>query len=152
MTPTHRVLSAALLLCLGGCAPTQDGSSVAAADRVEPDAQETTDVISGPVLPRPEGPVPIRLPAQVLRVWFAPWEDAHGDLHAPGYVYTEVVPRRWSLGEPAASLATQRITPLQIQHRSEGTGTPRPSRPAPAEPARPPAPPSAPRPEAAAGT
>jgi hypothetical protein len=151
MTPTYRVLSAALLLCLGGCATTQDGSSVAAADPVEPDAQETTDVISGPVLPRPEGPVPIRLPAQVLRVWIAPWEDAHGDLHAPGYVYTEVVPRRWSLGEPASATATQRITPLQVQHRSEGAAAPRPSRPAPAEPTRPPAPPSAPRSEAAAG-
>jgi hypothetical protein len=152
MTPTHRVLSAALLLCLGGCATTQDGSSVAATDPVAPAAQETADVISGPVLPRPEGPVPIRLPAQVLRVWIAPWEDAHGDLHAPGYVYTEVVPRRWSLGEPASATATQRITPLQVQHRSEGTMAPRASRPAPAEPARPPAPPSASRPEAAAGT
>jgi hypothetical protein len=151
MTPTRKVLSATLLLCLGGCATTQDGSSVAAADRVEPAAQETTDVISGPVLPRPEGPVPIRLPAQVLRVWIAPWEDAHGDLHAPGYVYTEVVPRRWSLGEPAAGMATQRITPLQVQHRSEGTTAPRTSRPAPMEPTRPPATPSAPRPEAAAG-
>ncbi len=104
------------------------------------------------MLPRPDGPVPIRLPAQVLRVWIAPWEDAHGDLHAPGYVYTEVVPRRWSLGEPAAATATQRITPLQVQHRSEGAAAPRPPRPAPAEPARPPATPSAPRPEAAAGT
>ena len=151
MTPTYRVLSAALLLCLGGCATTQDGSSIAAADPVEPDALETTAIVSGPVLPRPEGPVPIRLPAQVLRVWIAPWEDAHGDLHAPGYVYTEVVPRRWSLGEPATATATQRITPLQVQHRSDGTGTPRPSRPAPAEPARPPATPSAPRPEAGTG-
>jgi hypothetical protein len=152
MTPTYRVLSATLLLCLGGCATTQDGSAVAARDPVEPDAQETTEVISSPVLPRPEGPVPIRLPAQVLRVWIAPWEDAHGDLHAPGYVYTEIVPRRWSLGEPAAATTTQRITPLQVQHRSEGTGPPRPSRPAPAEPARPPVPPSTPRPEPATGT
>ena len=152
MTPTYRVVSAALLLCLGGCATTQDVSSVAATDPVESDAQETTAIVSGPVLPRPEGPVPIRLPAQVLRVWIAPWEDAHGDLHAPGYVYTEVVPRRWSLGEPAAATATQRITPLQVQHRSEGTTTPRPSRPAPAEPTRPPHAPGAPRPEAAAGT
>jgi conjugal transfer pilus assembly protein TraV len=148
---TRLPLNAALLLCLGGCATTQDGSSIAATDPVEPDAQETTEVISGPVLPRPEGPVPIRLPAQVLRVWIAPWEDAHGDLHAPGYVYTEVVPRRWSLGEPASATATQRITPLQVQHRGEGTATPRAARPAPAEPARPPAP-GTPRPEAAAGT
>jgi hypothetical protein len=151
MRYTQLPLTASLLLCLSGCATTQDGSSVAATDPVEPDAQETTDVISDPVLPRPEGPVPIRLPAQVLRVWIAPWEDAHGDLHAPGYVYTEVVPRRWSLGEPAAATATQRITPLQVQHRSEAAAAPRPSRPAPADPARPPAP-SAPRPEAAAGT
>ena len=149
MTPTHKVLSAALLLCLGGCATTQDGPAVAAADPIEPDAQETTAIVSGPVLPRPEGPVPIRLPAQVLRVWIAPWEDAHGDLHAPGYVYTEVVPRRWSLGEPAAATATQRITPLQVQHRSDGTSTPRASRPVPAAPTRPPATPVASRPEAA---
>jgi len=151
MRLTRLPLSAALLLCLGGCATTQDGSSVAAGEPVEPVADEAATVSTGPVLPRPEGPVPIRLPAQVLRVWIAPWEDAHGDLHAPGYVYTEVVPRRWSLGEPATATATQRITPLQVQHRSEGTATPRPSRPAPAEPARPSAPPSTPRPEAAAG-
>ena len=152
MTPTYRVLSAALLLCLGGCATTQDGSSVAAGELVEPVADETTAIVSGPVLPRPDGPVPIRLPAQVLRVWIAPWEDAHGDLHAPGYVYTEVVPRRWSLGEPASAMATQRITPLQVQHRSEGTAAPRPSRPAPAEPTRPPPAPSTPQSEPAAGT
>ena len=152
MRLTRLPLSAALLLCLGGCATTQDGSSVAAGEPVEPVADEAATVSTGPVLPRPEGPVPIRLPAQVLRVWIAPWEDAHGDLHAPGYVYTEVVPRRWSLGEPATATATQRITPLQVQHRSEGTAAPRPSRPAPAESARPPAPPSTPRPETAAGT
>ena len=152
MRLTRLPLSAALLLCLGGCATTQDGSSVAAGEPVEPVADEAATVSTGPVLPRPEGPVPIRLPAQVLRVWIAPWEDAHGDLHAPGYVYTEAVPRRWSLGEPATATATQRIAPLQVQHRSEGTATPRPSRPAPAEPARPPAPPSTPRSEAAAGT
>ena len=151
MRLTRLPLSAALLLCLGGCATTQDGSAVAPADPIEPDAQQTSAIVSDPVLPRPEGPVPIRLPAQVLRVWIAPWEDAHGDLHAPGYVYTEVVPRRWSLGEPATATATQRITPLQVQHRSEGTATPRPSRPAPAEPTRPPAAPSTPRPEHAAG-
>ena len=152
MTPTHKVLSATLLLCLGGCATTQDGPSVAAGEPAEPVADEATVIVSGPVLPRPEGPVPIRLPAQVLRVWIAPWEDAHGDLHAPGYVYTEVVPRRWSLGEPAAASATQRITPLQVQHRSEGTAAPRTARPTSPEPTRPPAPPSTPRPEAAAGT
>jgi hypothetical protein len=152
MRLTRLPLSAALLLCLGGCATTQDGSSVAAGEPVEPVADEAATVSTGPVLPRPEGPVPIRLPAQVLRVWIAPWEDAHGDLHAPGYVYTEVVPRRWSLGEPATATATQRITPLQVQHRSEGTATPRPSRPAPAEPARPPPTPGTARPEAATGT
>ena len=152
MRLTRLPLSAALLLCLGGCATTQDGSSVAAGEPVEPVADEAATVSTGPVLPRPEGPVPIRVPAQVLRVWIAPWEDAHGDLHAPGYVYTEVVPRRWSFGEPAAASATQRITPLQVQHRGEGTGPPRASRPAPAEPTRPPAAPSTPRPEATAGT
>ena len=158
-----------------GCAGMPEGVQCLSAREVY-QATETTDTVRGggqrqektPVEPsgaspageriqgpapalRVSNPLPIRTQSQVMRVWIAPWEDAHGDLHAPGYVYTEVVPRRWSLGEPATATATQRIAPLQVQHRSEGTATPRPSRPAPAEPARPSAPPSTPRPEAAAG-
>ena len=39
---------------------------------------------------------PLRQPARVLRVWIAPWEDAQGNLHGGGYVYSEIEQRRWN--------------------------------------------------------
>lgn len=51
-----------------------------------------------------------RLPAQVLRIWMAPWTDEAGDLHMPGYVYSEIKARRWSVGgavAPGESLSSQ---------------------------------------------
>lgn len=44
-------------------------------------------------------PVPILKEAEVLRVWVAPWKDALQDLHWPGYLFTEITPRRWTFGE-----------------------------------------------------
>jgi conjugal transfer pilus assembly protein TraV len=43
-------------------------------------------------------PLPIRTPPVVMRIWVAPWEDDAGDLHADGYIYTEIEERRWNLG------------------------------------------------------
>jgi conjugal transfer pilus assembly protein TraV len=54
------------------------------------------------VIPRPaRDPVPIRTQATVMRVWVAPWESESGDLNVPGYIYTEIEPRRWEIGAPA---------------------------------------------------
>lgn len=39
-----------------------------------------------------------RLPAQVMRIWVAPWTDEAGDLHQPSHIYTEIVGRRWAVG------------------------------------------------------
>lgn len=61
-------------------------------------------VLSGEryVIPRPaKDPVPIRSQATVMRVWVAPWESESGDLNVPGYIYTEIEPRRWEIGTPA---------------------------------------------------
>ena len=55
--------------------------------------------------------VPLRTPSQVLRVWIAPWEDTSGRLHVPGYTYAEIEPRRWSIGEAAATGGRQ-LKPL----------------------------------------
>ena len=55
--------------------------------------------------------VPLRTPSQVLRVWIAPWEDTAGRLHVPGYTYAEIEPRRWSIGEGAATDGLQ-LKPL----------------------------------------
>jgi conjugal transfer pilus assembly protein TraV len=43
-------------------------------------------------------PLPIRTQPVVMRIWVAPWEDDAGDLHADGYIYTEIEDRRWNLG------------------------------------------------------
>ena len=43
----------------------------------------------------PDRPVPIRTPSQVMRIWVAPYVDTKGDLQSPGFVYTEIEPRRW---------------------------------------------------------
>jgi len=64
-------------------------------------------------LPRIEQPVPIRTQAKVMRIWMAPWEDDDGDLHADGYLYTEIESRRWNLGERIRSPGAA-ISPLSI--------------------------------------
>ncbi|WP_220124510.1 TraV family lipoprotein [Pseudomonas luteola] len=40
-----------------------------------------------------------------MRVWLAPWEDDTGDLVVSGYIYTEIQPRRWVIGEEAPTAA-----------------------------------------------
>ncbi len=114
---TVRPIIIVAALTLAGCAST--GTQVRD-PRPSPDGDipgESLALATGPVLPRPEGPVPIRTPAQVMRVWIAPWEDSRGDLHAPGYLYSEIEPRRWTLGAPPAGNGERRITPLQIEPR-----------------------------------
>jgi conjugal transfer pilus assembly protein TraV len=58
-------------------------------------------------------PIPLRSQAKVMRIWIAPWEDQHGDLHASGLVFTEIEARRWNLGERMVA-KTPVITPLQV--------------------------------------
>jgi hypothetical protein len=113
----------ALVLSLGGCATTRTVESPLGAqsetggEAPAPAIAGTRVVATGPVLPRHEDPVPLRAPAQVMRVWIAPWEDSRGDLHAPGYLYTEIEPRRWTLGAPAEPDRDTLIRPLQIERR-----------------------------------
>jgi conjugal transfer pilus assembly protein TraV len=64
----------------------------------------------------PDRPVPIRTPAKVMRIWVSTWEDAEtGALIAPGYIYTEIEPRRWVIGKPesAASQQNRLFKPLE---------------------------------------
>lgn len=56
----------------------------------------------------PDRPIPIRTPAQVMRIWVSTWEDQKsGALMAPGYVYTEIEPRRWVIGKPESAAKQQ---------------------------------------------
>jgi len=64
-------------------------------------------------VPRIGQPVPIRTQAKVMRIWIAPWEDNDGDLHANGYIYTEIERRKWNLGQPFNSPGTA-LSPLAV--------------------------------------
>lgn len=77
-------------------------------------------VIDNYVAPRlPDRPIPIRTPAQVMRIWVAPWEDTNGDLIVTGYIYTEIEPRRWVIGSSSPQ-SEPILNPLQtIKHESQ---------------------------------
>jgi hypothetical protein len=113
----------ALALSLGGCAttgtggPKASGGLVAKADRQAAVINGTRTVSTSAVPAYPEDPLARRLPAKVMRIWIAPWEDSRGDLHAPGYLYTEIEPRRWTVGGPAEPERVTLIRPLQMERR-----------------------------------
>ncbi len=72
------------------------------------------EVINNYVAPAmPTDPVPIRTPAQVMRIWVGPYVDTNGDLVAPGIVYTEIEPRRWIYPDDANGGNSRSFTPLQ---------------------------------------
>ena len=78
-------------------------------------------------------PKPVLEPAQVMRIWIAPWRDASESLHWPSYVFTEVRARKWSFGQPDFRTARQ-LVPLQVNRRpapdQEGAASVAPSSPA----------------------
>jgi len=68
----------------------------------------------------PDRPVPVRTPAQVMRIWVASWEDiGSGALIVPGYIYTEIEPRKWVIGRPesAASQRGRLFKPLETSSK-----------------------------------
>lgn len=98
----------------------EDAAIKKAYEEGDEDAQKNLEMSSAPkmvsgeryVIPRPaRDPVPIRTQATVMRIWVAPWESAVGDLNVPGYIYTEIEPRRWEIGTPAPK-PTPTIRPL----------------------------------------
>ena len=57
--------------------------------------------------------LPLRTPAKVMRIAIRAWESKEGALHVPGYVYTEIEPRRWMIGEREVETSV-RLTPVQV--------------------------------------
>jgi len=53
---------------------------------------------NAPIPMRARNPLPIRTQAVVMRIAVDPWEDENGDLYVPGFIYTEIEPRRWEIG------------------------------------------------------
>ena len=47
--------------------------------------------------------VPNRTPAQILRIWIAPWVDKQGNWHSGGVVMTDITPRDWQSAIPVYS-------------------------------------------------
>ena len=87
-------------------------------DRSKKIAEISDPIIDNYVAPRlPDKPIPVRTPAQVMRIWVAPWEDKNGDLIVTGYIYTEIEPRRWIIGDSSNNKEAI-LRPLQtIQHK-----------------------------------
>jgi len=113
----------ALAVALSGCATTGRGG----AELTEATAIDGTRVVSAEHVRAPApGAVPLRTPARVMRIWIAPWEDSRGDLHAPGYLYTEIEPRHWALDD--RDDAPPPVRPLQIERRDAPSRTSRPQR------------------------
>lgn len=76
----------------------EKGETVSAASNTAQGGTSDT-VIDNFVTPNlPNRPVPVRTPAVVMRVWYAPYTDADGNFVVPGYSYIEIEPRKWTLG------------------------------------------------------
>ena len=88
-------------------------NDISQGDKKERVSDPVLDTFVTPYIP--DKPIPIRTPAQVMRIWVATWEDKNsGALMAPGYVYTEVEPRKWVIGkrESAAQQQGRTFKPL----------------------------------------
>lgn len=79
-----------------------------------------------PYVPVPQptaNPQPIRTPSQVMRVLVDPYESEDGDLNVPGYVYTEIEPRRWEVGATRSATVQPVIRPMRATVSSEPIAT-----------------------------
>lgn len=103
------------------------------ADHVAPDGastgntvQASTNAAAAALVPRKlmepiTQPQPILEPAVTMRAWIAPWIDKRGDLHFPSLLFTEVTPRRWSIGEVVGRDARV-LVPMAVEGSSSGPG------------------------------
>ena len=72
----------------------------------------------------PDSKIPVRVPPKVIRIWLAPWEDADGDLHQPGLIFSEINDKRgrWVFGEKQTSGSQPLLTPIErLQDDSKET-------------------------------
>lgn len=70
--------------------------------------QQITDNYVAPALPKK--PIPIRTPSVVMRILVLPWQDSAGDLNVSGYIYTEIEPRRWVIGDEGVNAQENSLT------------------------------------------
>ncbi|MYM92713.1 type IV conjugative transfer system lipoprotein TraV [Duganella vulcania] len=63
-------------------------------------------------VPSLDRPIPIRTQARLMRIWIAPWDDTESDLHASEFVFTEIVERKWNIGEMQIMTGAGVLNPL----------------------------------------
>lgn len=85
-----------------------------------------------PPLPELDTPLPVRMPAKVMRIRVFPWEDNNKDLNTGGYIYTEVEGRTWSIGEEQVARVQANITsplnaPRTVPSTREPMAAPKPA-------------------------
>ena len=85
---------------------------------IEPSMDKVIKNFVSPNLP--DKPVPVRTPATVMKIWVNTYEDKSGDLVTPGYVFTEIEPRRWVVGKRTATGAPV-LKPLSQKGNSKKT-------------------------------
>jgi hypothetical protein len=95
------------------------GEQKAAVIQDEQVADTKSDNAAAPVEQPDPSPaqLPSRAPAQIMRIWIAPWEDAAGNLHGASHVFTEITPRRWQMASVPGATAGTVLTPLQLEPR-----------------------------------
>lgn len=106
----------------GGSAPIQNIEKEQGKKQtsVKPEIDKVIDTFVTPQLP--DKPIPIRTPSTVMRIWISTWEDSEsGSLMAPGYVYTEIEPRRWVIGKPESSARTSSQVYKPLESTSDTT-------------------------------
>lgn len=83
--------------------------------QIRTEGARTSDYDTWPTTTEPLAPEPLAVlnPAKVMRVLIASYKDNNGNLNMPGFVFVQVEPETWSVGE-AANLRPQRVVPLQV--------------------------------------
>lgn len=64
----------------------------------------------------PDSPVPIRTPAQVMRIWIGQWEDSNRDLIGASEIYTEIEARKWVIAQPYESSNKYKLKSIQNEY------------------------------------
>lgn len=80
-------------------------------------------IVQNFVTPRlPYSPIPVRTPSMVMRIWIASYTDLNGDLNSPGYVYTEIEPRKWVIAPTKKSGQSKTFSPLVKKPKQPANG------------------------------
>ena len=123
-TASAQVQGGASRLAAGSPVASGTASVAAVPPAGAADANETTLLGRGGALPvsfAPDGSVPLRVPSHVMRIWVAPYENSEGDLVMPGYVFTDVSPGGWQVGQTRV-LSERTLKPLDPEPPAAGSG------------------------------